>query len=522
MKPPAYLFRLSAMVILIFVLALTFLRAKEQDITHDEAWTFVYHIDGGAPDILKFDTNNHILFNLLSAASVHFLGVGEFPLRVPSIFGTLLYLAAAYYFGELLFEGSILLPLTIALLTLNPTITDFFCAARGYGLGVAFLLLGMFFLARASERMSLFLDSPSVRRWSTVAALAFALSVASNLTNAVPVVALTVSWSVCVLLATKTLQQPMWRGLGFLARHFIAPGLLLGLALLWPFLIQMRLGQFDFGYDHLSAAVRDVFNSSFLYKWTDDAYNSLGGHSPLPHSWQAIASDVGVFLIAPALVLVILIGAIRAFRPMRIPAAGEKALLQILCGASVVSLILVAALHVLFHTPYPINRTCLYVVPLFTVTILVVFRDVVSCSGFSWLKPVGVALVLLIAVDYAASVHHSYFRYTAYDRRSRELFRAIQQDGQSRGLVDARIGGIYWYQPEIDFYRIMYKASWLHAYDLKDPSFPPSLQAQNSLQPAQYDYFLCTSQDTPDFDGRPVRTLFGDKVTGLNAVAIGR
>jgi hypothetical protein len=521
MKLPAYCYRLFSMIILIFVLVLTIVRARHQDITHDEAWILVHHIVGGPADILKYDTSNHVFFNLLAAASVHLFGLSEFTLRLPSILGAMLYLAAAYYTGKFMFDGSVLFPLTVALLTLNPTITDFMCAARGYGMGVAFLLLGMLFLAHAAESVDSFFESPSCRRWSIAAALACAFSFGSNLTNLVPVFALGVSWSLCVLLASKMLQQSIWRGLEFLAKYFVAPGVLLGLAILWPFLIQIRVSQFDFGHDHRLGSLLDVFNASFLYKWTDDSYNSLGGLPPMPHSWQARVSNVGCLFVVPVLLLVILMEAIRAFRPPSAKTSRARTRLQIFCGASILSVAFVEIMHRWLHTPYPINRTCLYVVPLFTVTVLTILRDVSDWPNFSWLKPVGLFLALLIAADYALALHHTYFRYTEYDRSSRELFQAIQSDAQSRGLASARIGGTWWYQPEIDFYRIMYKASWLQPYDLKDPSHPQFLQAKNSLQPIDYDYFLCTSQDSPDFDGRPVRKLFGDKVTGLTAVAIG-
>jgi hypothetical protein len=522
MKIPAYVYRLFSIIILIFVLILTIVRARHQDITHDEAWILVHHIIGGPPDILKYDTSNHVFFNLLAAASVHLFGLSEFTLRLASILGAMIYLLAAYYIGEFMFEGTILFPLTVAVLTLNPTVTDFMCAARGYGMGIAFLLLGMLFLAHAAENIDSFLDSPSCRRWTLAAALALAMSFSSNLTNILPVFALGMSWSLSLLLVSLKTYGSMRRAFGFIAKYLVAPGFLLGLAILWPYWIQIHMRQFDFGHEHRLASLRDVFLASFLYKWTDDFYNSLGGLLPAPHTWQAFAWKAGCFVAVPVLFLVIFLEAIRAFRPPSPKAPRARTRLQIFCGAALLVPVFIEFLHRLFHTPYPINRTCLYVVPLFTVTALTILSDISDWPDFRWLRPVGIFLVLLVAADYALALHHTYFRYTEYDRDSRQIFAAIQSDAQSRGLKFARVGGTWWYQPEVDFYRIMYKASWLQPYDLKDPTHPLSLQANNSLQPTDYDYFLSADNDNPNFDGLPTRVIFRYPISGLTVIATGR
>ncbi len=109
-------------------------------------------------------------------------------------------------------------------------------------------------------------------------------------------------------------------------------------------------------------------------------------------------------------------------------------------------------------------------------------------------------------------------RYNAYDAISREAFLAILRDGESRGLTSARFGGTWWFEPEMGFYRRRYRAEWLFPYDVKDPSYP--FQAQNTLEPADYDYFLYTPANVPDTKGRKVRTIFRDEKTQLAIIAL--
>ena len=90
------------------------------------------------------------------------------------------------------------------------------------------------------------------------------------------------------------------------------------------------------------------------------------------------------------------------------------------------------------------------------------------------------------ALRLRVTLNTRYFRYNAYDAISRTAFQSILGDAQSRGLTSApgsvRIGGTWWYEPEMNFYRRRHKTDWLSVYDVKSPRlrFPGAEFADSS------------------------------------------
>jgi hypothetical protein len=129
-------------------------------------------------------------------------------------------------------------------------------------------------------------------------------------------------------------------------------------------------------------------------------------------------------------------------------------------------------------------------------------------------------IAAFVVFDYALSINTSYFRYNAYDVISRELFETIAKDAAPRGLTNVRVGGTWWYEPEINFYRRRYKAEWLLPYDIKDRSY--FWETPNSLVPADYDYFVYLPACDPGLTGSRVRTIFHDDKTQVTIIALAR
>ena len=139
MKRSILLWRALAIALLAFAFGMAAYRAKVQPIAHDEALEYEWFLDGGVSHVLAYNPANHVLFTLLAKPIVWTLGVSEFTLRAPSLFGAAIYLIAIYLLCRRLFGDGILLLLSVAMLSLNPQILDFMPAARGYSLGLGFL-----------------------------------------------------------------------------------------------------------------------------------------------------------------------------------------------------------------------------------------------------------------------------------------------------------------------------------------------------------------------------------------------
>jgi hypothetical protein len=267
-------------------------------------------------------------------------------------------------------------------------------------------------------------------------------------------------------------------------------------------------------------AVREIFNGSFLYKWTDDVYSSLGAIPPMPHSWQAQISDLGGYVILPLLFCFVAFGLVLASRPGAGPKTNHDRQRQLFAGAAVACVALIFLLHVAAKINYPFSRYCLFFIPLFTIGAVLTGREIDRRFPRARLKIAGVIIAGIVVFDYAVSLNTAYFRYTAYDMISRELFQTIAKDAQPRGLTNVRVGGTWWYEPEMNFYRRRYRADWLLPYDIKDRSY--IWETPNSLVPADYDYFVFIPASDPGLKGPRVRTIFHDDKTQVTIIALAR
>ena len=519
MKTSALLARIVSLAILLFAFGVAVYRAKVQPIAHDEALTYEWFLDQGVYHVLFYNPANHVLQTILAKPIVKVLGVSEFAMRVPTLFGAAIYLFAVCLLCRKLFGDGLRLVLSTAMMTLNPQVMDFMVAARGYSLGLAGLAVAMYAFARLAGRGKFDAADQQWRWGSATASVALALSVTANFTNVVPAICMALCFTLEALGGVAVVLRFHDRAVRDFAKYFIFPGTSVGFCILWPFLIQARLAQSKIQLDKASDAIRDVFNASFLYKWTEDVFNSVGAMPSAARSWQARGTELGADFLLPLLFCLVLIGLVLA---LRAPAGPEKqqsaAQCRLFAGAAVASLVLTVALHFLIKVNYPFSRYCLFVVPLFTIGGMLSAREISARIPSLVLKSAGALIAALVISDYALSLNVKTFRYNAYDVISRDLYRAIEQDALSRGLGEARVGGTWWYEPEINFYRVRYHAKWMLPYEIKDRSY--WWQTPGALEPQAYDYFVYVPPSDPHLTGPRIRAIFHDDKTQATIIAI--
>lgn len=500
--------RSAALLLLIFIFSLSVYRAATQPIAHDEALEYTWFLDGGVLSALQFNSTNHVLFTLLAKPCVKLLGVTEFTLRLPALVGAAFYLIGAYLLSSKLFGEKLLMLASVALLCLHPTTMDFMAAARGYSLGLGFLICGMYFAADLLGRSESDFEDKGFRRECGTVSILLALSVTANVTNAIPLASLTVS----LFLVLRAYFN--WKlSVRTFAWIFLVPGAAVGLSIFWPFLIQARPAQFAMGLHSASDSLRDIFNSSFLYKWTGDIYSVSLGALPLsPGSFLKSVSDLGVYVMLPLLFGFISCGLVFLSRRDP-PISAGRANTLLFAGSAMGAVVLNWILHATIQMNYPVARTSLYLVPLFTVAAILVARELSSSFVGGWLKIVCILIAGAVIADYTASLNTKYFRYNQYDVISRDLFRTIYADAQSRNLANVRIGGTWWYQPEIDFYTRRYHATTIAPYDTVDRSY--WWNTPNALAPEKYDYFVFTQLNDPFLSGPRIRSIFHNATFGV-------
>ena len=520
MKTHARVARLVAGAILLFAFGVAVYRAKVQPIAHDESLTYEWFLDQGVYDVLRYNPANHVLQTLLAKPIVKIFGVSEFTLRMPTLFGAAIYLMAVYLLCRKLFSDGLVMVFSTAMLALNPQVMDFLAAARGYSLGLAGLAVAMYAFARLADRGKFDPEDKEWRWGCAAASVALALSVAANFTNIVPAACLALSFAVGALGGLAAVFRFRDRALRDFAKYFILPGVSVGFCVLWPFLIQARLAQTKIQLDKASDAVRDIFNASFLYKWTDDVFNSLGAMPSAAGSWQERVTELGANFLLPGLFCFVVIGLVLALRAPNESRKNLNAPCRIFAGTAITSVVLTVVLHLVTKVNYPFSRYCLFLVPLFTIAGVLAAQAISPRFPWLLLKGAGLLRAAIIVSDYALCIHVKSFRYNAYDIISRYLYQAIEKDALSRGLTNVRVGGTWWYEPEINFYRLRQRAKWMLPYEIKDRSY--WWQTPGALEPATYDYFVFVPPSDPQLTGPRVRTILHDDKTQVTVIALAR
>ena len=520
MKLASLVARLLAVAILLIAFGLSVYRAKVQTIAHDEALTYEWFLDQGVEHVLHYNPANHVLQTLMAKPIVKFFGVTEFKFRIASLVGAGVYLTAVYLLCRQLFGEGLVFLLTVAMLALNPLVRDFMAAARGYSLGLAGLVVAMFAMARLASRGEFDAKDKQWRWGCAIASIALALAVAANLTNIVPTACLTLACALVTLGGPGSLFQFGDERVRGFAKYFLAPGAATGFCILWPYLIQMRPAHGQVYFESGHAALRDIFDASFLYPWTDDLLNDLGAVAPAPGSWQSRMTDVGEYVLLPLLCFLVLAGLTLALRSRVSDRPGQRAQCQIFAGAAAGCVALPVVLHFVAKLDYPHSRYCLFVVPLFTVGGMLAAKEISARFPSRIVKGLGLLVSAGVVCVYAQSLDAKTFRYNKYDSISRELYDAIERDARAHGLTNAGVGGTWWYEPEINFYRLRFRSTWMQEYEIKDKSY--WWNTPNSLTPADYDYFVFIPVSDPGLSGPRIRTIYHDARAQVTIIAIAR
>ena len=130
-------------------------RAHHLSFTHDESLTFSILFGN---EIYRNSANNHLLNTYLMDFCLRICGDTEGVLRLPNVFGFLIYSFFSYKISKRL-TGSFLQIACFLLLLLNPFILDFFSLARGYGLSLAMMVASIYFLLKILDNHKSLIDN---------------------------------------------------------------------------------------------------------------------------------------------------------------------------------------------------------------------------------------------------------------------------------------------------------------------------------------------------------------------------
>ncbi len=463
------LFSFASIALLLLLLGVNVWRAATQSITHDEALTYQWFVSGSWDHLFNsYDANHHVLHTVLCKVFVGLLGLSEFSLRLASLLGGALYFWVVYRLSRLLFGETWRLLLSTATLSLNPYVLDYLSVARGYGMALAFFLLGLYHLAGSA------LGQRREDRWVLIeAGTALGLSVSANLTFLAPCVALAGAFLVSMFLERRTGQvgnakskkKAKKAGSGRSLMSAVWKLLLPFLVVMWIILssplTQATKAQFYVGTDTLWKAFQSLISAAFFQAPHGRGFLHL----------RQFTVNTGYVLAILALAAAIVLAVRAAFRWNR-NAALEKFLF--LTGMTAVgSILIVVAAHLAFGVPYPEGRTGLYWIPLFALNYLVMVGNLPGPSVRKrWLHAALVAPVLISVAPFVVQFHVSYYADWMYGARSKEMMHAIMARHASTPDRAVIIDGSWQFEPAVNFYRDLYRLAWLKPMERRNEPLP--------------------------------------------------
>jgi len=451
--------RAAVIAILVLVGATNLYRAATQSITHDEAFTFNRYASGSWGDVYRdYLPNNHLLHTVLVKASVDLFGPSALAVRLPSVLCGWVFLLCVYRLardawaaaGDGLGQRAALV-LGVAFVALNPFTLDYLSAARGYGPGTAALLVAVLAMLRALRP-----DSSSARP-AVAAGLACAVAMGFNVAFAFPVAALGAVFAAAMLAGDRS--GPLRRRVGRLLVTFVLPAALPAVALLLPLWepILAAAGRQVGGVESLGATCRGVVETALYH----DGPAGRAGAAALLATLAPIASIwVAVATVAIAIDLVSLL--------RKGNCHGRAGLALLLAGGG---FLLTLALHVLGHhalgLAYPKNRVALYLVVLFSVS--VVTTTLRMAGGGGWRRVLGAANAVVLGVfvlRFAVQLPTDRYRVWYYDAGSRELFEFLESRRRDDGRPLRVIAVPFQHAESLNFYRAVEGATWMEEVDL--------------------------------------------------------
>ncbi|MGE5567464.1 MAG: glycosyltransferase family 39 protein [Rhodospirillales bacterium] len=472
----------AAVLIISLVFGINVYRAWTQSFTADEAYSYNLFISKRFSNVFAdYNAGNHVLQSALSKVSANLFGLSEFTLRLPTLLGGLLYFVSAFRLSRFLFGGGWLAVLSVASLSLNPFILDYLSAARGYGLGLGFLLWAVYHLLLYFE------DSNQLRLYK--AGLGLGLSVSSVLIYLYPAVAL-LALVAAILVADGALssRDEAKRRFWFAVDQFAGPAALTAFLILVIPLSRAAPEHFYYGTDNLDTFVKSLTRPSLFH--TLNVY-AIIRHVPGFMWWETAVYRVVIPAVLAALAALAILAARKWLCLRRFDSLdrNERALLLI-AGAIALSLVMMIANHLLFGVPYLLSRTAIFFVPLFTLAVMLLIARPERPLAIPAL-----AFAVWAVGMFAAGFNAGHYTEWKYDRNTKTVMRMLKQRNSAGREVRM---GVHWqFEPSVNFYRRLYRLDWLKRVDRSGPD-------------GDFDYYYLGYTDTGLVEKRRLRPLLTD------------
>jgi len=463
-------------------------RAAIQSITIDEADGYLFYAWRANPSHWEASSVNHLLNSLLMRLFTGLFGLSAVTVRMPSLAGAAIYIAAAYRLSRLVSREWILeLPL-FACLVYNPFVMDHLVAGRGYSLAIACLLAAIALAAGATAPDTAPLAQPyRTCCWcSLLLAFSFCASFSFAVADAVALA------FIFVWLA----RRGGTRYLPLLA-SCILPGLLLTAFLAGSILADWRHISLAWGASTLGETARSVIESSY--------------YEPNPYLLSPPVYRFAVYrhwLLFPLLGAACLAHLISVWRgwPVRQNQASRWLAGWGLSAAGILAAALAIhrVMYGLGHILMPLGRRAVFLAPLSMLAIGALLALRAAGRPAAWMRGAALAMLWVTAAYFVCCLRLTYFMEWKYNADARDLYSVVAYYNHTYGVRD--ISSNWRYVAVLNFYRIHSGRENLEEI----PGGPVEVAA---FPPGKPLYVLHYASDAPFIDREKLKIVYHSQVT---------
>jgi len=457
----------------------TFLRAYRLPFVHDEGVTFLlFLLDGPSALMDCYSANNHFLNTILMYCSAKLFGNGELALRLPNVLFHAVFMFAVFLFVRPRFSNPVLLACAFLILNMNPFMLDFFSLARGYGISMALMMLGIFFFLRGMKNNARNQKDVLAAFWCAGLAAFANLSFLNFLAG--------ILGAYLLADALEISRQNVYSSFAVIVRQVVG-----GTRFFYKHIILMLLVLVPVGLNFYKEKTLYYGGQSGFWQ---DTIVSLINSSGYDCSYLPMYVAVVKFLVVIVVVMLVV------FLTLQLTGRLSHGSMDILLMSLIASITAAAVMvqNCIFGTPYPMDRTALHFLLYFGV-ICVLLAEYFMSSGRAIVR---IAAVCLLVVLSSGSVGHALTNANLdhslvwkYDADVKQMLVDIDADISQRGIKGKIAFGISWtFEPSINYY-----------YAVKRPAWLP-IVTRDGIK-ADYDYYYVRPDDKTELLKKDVETI---------------
>lgn len=430
-----YLSLLISGIVFYFV----FLKANNTSFTHDESFTYLHYVHMDFLDILSFKhpyTNNHILNTLLIKYSEKLFGSSEIALRTPSLLALLIYFI--YSIKLLISINKNLVILFFCFMIFNPYLLEFFALARGYGLSISFMIMGLYY----------FLNYLKINKTKDgiIFHIACLLAILSNFSLLNFYVASLITFNL-IKITESIITKKTFQFFKINKIHFICLSISF-IILFEPIRRLSNLPALDFGG-----------KDGFIKDTVVSIINTLLYNTTISNTLITVfAYSLSILFLL--VFLFILKNVIKRNLEFVLENSRMIALNFILLLCALAN----TAQHYFLNNDYFNGRFALFFYPLFTLNLILVFDYIYRKQFKSIIISISLISSILLMINLYTNYNPNYYYDWHNDIDTKKIMKTLVEDHQkeNKNTKSVTLGVNWLFEPVTNFYRVTWDLKWLN------------------------------------------------------------